>query len=610
MNKIAFLTCFFLFLFSLLSSQEISISASVDRTTVGQSEEFSLMVTISGKEADKIQAPLLPKMEFVNLGVSTSSQSSISIVNGVMNQSVSKTYRYSLSPKRVGTFPIPSISIAFKGKTYQSAPIQIQVVKGSTQRQQPRAQQLQSPFGFPSFFDEPDQDNTPQQNYADATFIVGTPSKTKVYKGEPVLVNYRLYTQQRLTGVNLGEIKDYAGYGKELVYTASQLRLENATYNGKTYGSILLQTVVLTPNKTGTITIPLMTVVADAQRTNGGFFGFGMTDRLNLQSKPQSIRVLPLPEQGNPADFTGAIGRYSISSSIDKTQIKAGESLVYTITISGSGNINQFTVPALAEIPNLRFMTPEVNNQVKNGVEGVKTIKYLVLAQEKGSYDIPPYSFSYFDNSKGVYVTILSSGHHLEVLEGESYPMQAGLLQTAVKQENKDIDFISDDKNFSLQTPIFNQTWYWLLLILFLMTLPFAFRMSKEQKKLSLNPEYSRQKLANKILSKYLKKATLYSNTNNPLFYSSAQNGLVQFISDKLRISKGASTEELMTDLKDKGCPAELLEALGTFFTRCNEARFMPGGFSEQQISADFQILRNIVTEFSHSKKKRQGGWL
>jgi hypothetical protein len=608
MYKVILSYILIMFMGTFLSAQEININANVDRTTVGQSEEFALMVTISGKEADKIAAPQLPKMEFVNLGVSVSSQSSYSIVNGVASSSVSKTYRYSLSPKKIGTYYIPAIAVSFKGKTYQTVPIKMQVVKGNTQKATPPRQQQQ--FPFPSFFNEPGQNEQPQQNYADATFIVGTPSKTRVYKGEPVLVSYRLYTQQRLTSLSIGDIKDYTGYGKENVYTASQLQLENTTYNGKTYGSILLQTVVLTPNQSGVITIPTMTIVADVQRQGGGFFGFGMTERLNFQSKAKVIRVIPLPDAGKPSDFTGAIGRYNINSSIDKTQIKAGESFVYTITISGAGNISQFTAPPLSEIPNLRFMTPEVNNQVKNGVEGTKTVKYLVLAQEKGSYDIPPYKFSYFDNSKGVYVTEQAPSHHIEVLEGESYPMQSGLLQTAVKQENRDINFIIDNKHFGNTVPFFKQTWYWVVIILLLISLPFSYRWSKEQERLSMNPEYSRQKLADKILSRYLKQATLYSKMTNPLFYTAAQNGLIQFISDKLRIAKGSSTEELLDQLKVKGCPAELHEMLGAFFNRCNEARFMPGGYTDQKIKADFEVLCNIVIEFGHSKKKRQGGWL
>ncbi|HPT71506.1 MAG TPA: BatD family protein [Candidatus Cloacimonadota bacterium] len=608
MKKASLFLLFMICIAAWLNAQDVSISANVDRTTVGQSDEFSLMVTISGKDADRIQAPQLPKMEFVNLGVTTSSQSSISIVNGVMNSSVSKTYRYSLSPKRMGTTTIPPISMTYKGRTYQTVPIKIQVVKQSTAPRQQSRQQQQFPFS--SFFDEPDEYNTPQQSYSDATFIVGTPSKTKVFKGEPVLVSYRLYTTQRLNALNLGDIKDYPGYGKEQVYTASKLNLEKAKYNGKTYESILLQTIVLTPNKTGIITIPTMSATAEAQRNGGGFWGFGIPERLNIQSKSANIRVLPLPEQGKPSNFTGAIGHYSINSSIDKTQIKAGESFVYTIVISGAGNISQFTIPPMPEIQNLRFMTPEVNNQVKNGVEGTKIIKYLVLAQEKGNYEIPPMSFSYFDNKTGQYITLQSPSHSIQVLEGDSYPMQTGILQTAVKQENRDIDFISNNRNFRNHVPISKHAWYWLLVILILLSLPVGYRWSSEQEKLSLNPEYSRSKLADKILSRYLKQATVYSSMANPLFYSAAQNGLIRFISDKLRIAKGSSTEELLTQLKEKGCPADLLHTLESFFTRCNEARFMPGGYTDQQIRDDYQVLRDIVTEISRSRRKRQGGWL
>ena len=106
-----------------LSAGELSIKATVDKTTVSLDDTVSYTVTLSGGNED-VPAPSLPK--FVNLSlVSNYRSSNISIING--QASVSSSVTYILKPQAVGAASIGAASLVFNGKTYWADPIEVKV---------------------------------------------------------------------------------------------------------------------------------------------------------------------------------------------------------------------------------------------------------------------------------------------------------------------------------------------------------------------------------------------------------------------------------------------------------------------------------------------------
>ena len=127
----------FLFLQPNLFAQEFNVS--VNETTVADNERFQVSFVFSGKSISNLKNFLAPS--FTNfLVLSGPNQStSIQIINGA--QTASLTYSYILQPERVGTFSIGKASIQQDGQTFETKPLQMEVVKGSTKPKQNNTQQ-------------------------------------------------------------------------------------------------------------------------------------------------------------------------------------------------------------------------------------------------------------------------------------------------------------------------------------------------------------------------------------------------------------------------------------------------------------------------------------
>lgn len=123
---------------------ELEVQSYVDRTTVGLDDYLKFTVEVTGSKANKASIPSLSGLKgFRNLGASTSSSSSYSVVNGKMTSSVSASTTFTLQPLATGEQILPPVSVQFKGKTYTTKPIRIKVKEGSTEPAPPVSQQMQ-----------------------------------------------------------------------------------------------------------------------------------------------------------------------------------------------------------------------------------------------------------------------------------------------------------------------------------------------------------------------------------------------------------------------------------------------------------------------------------
>ena len=114
--------------------------------------------------------------------------------------------------------------------------------------------------------------------------------------------------------------------------------------------------------------------------------------------------------------------------------------------------------------------------------------------------------------------------------------------------------------------------------------------------------DYIRQKQANRILKKYMKEASILAAQDDPGFYAAAQLGLSSYLADKLKEPRGSSTENIISKMSLKNISEELIEKIKTLFETCDQARFMPGGFSKEKIETDFQLIKETINEITKCK--------
>ncbi|MDP8232728.1 MAG: BatD family protein [Candidatus Zophobacter franzmannii] len=583
-----------------LFSSDLKVASSVNSDTIGLQDQLNYKVIVSGEDGNKVSTPSLRTVPgFSLLDTRSSTQSSFSWVNGKTTTSFTKTFTYTLSPRKEGDYTIPAVSFDFKGSTYNTKPIQVKVVKGTTNTSKARTRRSRSVFD--NFYEEPAKTSSPDGE----TFLVAKPNKKSVFKGEPIKVDYTLYTTQNVSGLSISDEKDYPGYGKDEIYTARELRMNIKEYNGKNYRGILLKRVKLMPNSTGKVTAPTLELEVTLGQDFGSFWSTGSPRRKLVRNAPININVKELPTAGKPTSFNGAIGKFTLTGEMNKTELKAGDSFQYTIEIKGTGNISQFSAPEFPEIQNMRVMTPEVQNEALDTANAKKIVKYLVIAQEKGNYTLPSIEFSYFNPVLKKYMRPKTKQYNIKVTEGDSrFSNSVGYVQSSVNLEGRDIKYIISATRVPMFKTFFSTLWYWLLVIISISLYPITLYYVREQDKLAGDADLLRQKNASKILKKYLALASDHANKRRPEFYAAAHNGLIQYLTDKLRIPKGLTTEEIMSNMRNKAVEVKLIVELSEFFKICNQARFMPGGFTGTQINNHFSSLKKLVQEISRLKIK------
>ena len=146
-------------------------------------------------------------------------------------------------------------------------------------------------------------------------------------------------------------------------------------------------------------------------------------NRINktISAGKRSINVKPLPAEGKPDDFAGAVGDFDFNVSVNKNTLDANESFELTTSISGNGNLKLFELPNVTLPNSLEVYEPERSEKVRttrSGMNGSVTEKYTVVPQFKGNYPIRPLTFSYFDPKTETYKTLSSNEIIIDVENG------------------------------------------------------------------------------------------------------------------------------------------------------------------------------------------------
>ena len=161
---------------------------------------------------------------------------------------------------------------------------------------------------------------------------------------------------------------------------------------------------------------------------------FSQEERFELKSRPPRVGVLPLPDDGRPAGFDGAVGSgLGLTREVDGTP-RAGEPVGVRFTLSGRGNVALWPPPFLRWPPGLQVYpegTDEKLDLVGGVLGGTKTFRYLVVPDSAGTLPIPTVTYHYFDPEPATY----QRGEVRGVRIPDNVRIASGLSPRAVKPE-------------------------------------------------------------------------------------------------------------------------------------------------------------------------------
>jgi len=586
-------------------AQDPGFVATADRSTVGATEQFQVSFTLSGADVNSARNFKAPDFGQLVVLSGPSSSTNIQIVNGQITGSL--TYSYAVYARTPGKYVIGAATVEYRGNTLRTQPLQIEVTQASPQQQQGKTGQQES------------------QEIGDNLFIRATADKQRVKQGEQVTIIYKLYTRVQVSGYDLSKAPVYQGFWAEEIEQPRQPAVTTEMHDGKQYRVATIRKTALFPTQSGKLSVAPLEVRCAVQlqrrRTNDpfdAFFNDPFFSRLqnveqNFSSNALSITVDPLPSDA-PEGFTGAVGRFTMSATVDNKEVKTGDPVTLKITVSGSGNVKLLTLPKPTLPADVEAYEPKISEEITRDdgiIRGRKVAEYLIIPRNAGQRFIEPVTFTYYDLEKRSYTPLRSPRFELTISQGrDAGPGVSMASKSDVRLLGEDIRFIklspgelrnADRSPFSGGMVILG-----LILPPFLFIGAFVYR--KRVEKISGNVRRLRFEKAGKEATRRLKQAKkLLAQGNTESYHAEVARALTGYLEDKLHISKASFTvDQALHVLERGGVSSEAVSGVKSCLERAEFARFAPSAdtkTSRQELLEGTAQAINAI-EKTYQKKK------
>lgn len=574
-----------IFMFSCTVVQaQVKFDAKVSKKRLGINERLRIDFEMN-QDGDNFNPPDFRGFKVVggpNQSVSNS------WING--KRSYSKTYSYFLSPEKRGAVTIGQATIEISGEVYKTLPIDVEVTAAVA---------------------VPKDGNNAEYVASENVHLVAEVSDANPYLNEAITVVYKMYVSKDVSITSSWREIDtpkYEDFWSQNIDSQGNYKVYDGKYKGEDYRYVVLRTTVLYPQKTGKLSIEPLTldVPIDVPGNRRDLFGRRLTTRVNktISAGNRTITVKPLPIEGKPDGFAGAVGNFQFKLSTNKNSLDANEALELKTTVSGDGNLKLFDLPSLKLPSALEVYEPERDEKVRtnrSGMTGSIADTYTVVPQFKGVYPIRPLTFSYFDPKTETYKTITSQEIVINVENGpvtaqnnQNVQTQTGKQEVvASKEQFKYIKLKANLKPMQ-QDVFFKSPLFWSLVGGPFLLIPLFIIAGKKRKDRLADIQGNKLRKADKLARKYLSEAKKNSG-NQVVFYESMERALHNYLKAKLSIETSDFSKERISKLllEREVQPDTVTEFIG-LLTSCEFARYTPT--SDVTIQSDYNKAVSTIT--------------
>jgi hypothetical protein len=487
-----------------------------------------------------------------------------------------------LAPKK-GRFTIPGATAIINGKKMRSNAVRIAVKPG-----------------VPGMYNiDPDDIDTeeesvlhPGENIKDKIeknlFLRVETSKNTCYVGEPLMVVYKAYSRLNASS-QVMKRPSLTGFSVMEMVDAYDGKPEIEKLNGRSFYTNLVRKVQLFPLQEGKYTLDpaevesvihfIKTDEPAGKKRSGSLFNRNATPlfptainhRTILRTEPTTITVKPLPTANQPADFSGAVGRFSLIVKAPASPIHKGDLAKIQVTISGSGNLSLLTPPVIHWPKGVDTAEPTVKENINKynfPLSGSKTFEYSFAAPDTGVYVIPAVHFPYYDPAEKKYRTASSDSITLHVLPGAPHAATEA------------------DKDAVNQAPGISPRYYWfaciaLIIVACIVVQFILLRKAKKKEVVKPAPPAPVQE----VISPQKRVTELLANARLALqfhrqqaFYQEVQQALWQFVAETYQVLPSKMNKYHISQLlTEKEVPAETIRNFLAILDECEWALYTPG---------------------------------
>ena len=437
----------------------IAVRSSISSPTVRPGSSVRLSVTVIADRSVDVTEPSVGNIPGFRISFGGQIQGSSTTLQVVEDSSgrrrmepvTKKTveFQYDLEAQEEGTFQIPKFRVSVNGKAYETAPFKVTVTAAAPpsrpsspfdeEDSSPFAQQFQQllrnrgMLGPQGLDDEPEEDSQfapgsggvhrepsipPSVNGKELYFVHLDLDKKTAYEGEQVTATWYLYTRATITNLDRVKFPDLKGFWKEVIEEVPALNFSQTVINGVVYRKALLASHALFPIKPGTAVIDEYKLKATIVPVNNFGFGFGQSLNLTRASDRVRIQVKPLPREGRPPHFSGAVGDFKVSTSLGSQQFAVNQPFAWKIRFEGRGNAKLIELPPLEFPPGLELYDKKEDSKFAKDGTSYKEFEVLVIPRVAGAVKIPSFEFAQFNPKLEKYMSQKVPEQEIQVQSG------------------------------------------------------------------------------------------------------------------------------------------------------------------------------------------------
>lgn len=556
--------------------------------TMGQTTDLEVVV----EHARSTGAPSIGNVDGLTVQYA-GPETQVAIVNGQVSQSV--THHFTITPQREGTFTIGPITVPHEGGTVSAGTVRLQVRAGAP--------------------------GTAAQPGDDQLALAMTTPRTTVWLHERLPIQVQL----RVGAVRVGDVQypEIPADGVAFEQLAEPTQRSEATNAGTV--QVVDFRSALTPLRSGPITVGPATMRLSILAQRQGrrtIFQPGLTRQpVQLTTEPLQLEVRPLPDAERPADFSGAVGVFTLDVRATPLELTQGDPVTLTITLRGEGNLASATPPALAATDTLRVYPPQAANVQANaassGPQLERVYEQVVIPQGSGAVTLPPLRFSFFDPGTGAYRTVAPKPVALTIRPSaratEAPQIVGGApVERAAKPAEalgRDIVFIKDAPG--ALTPTGEHRWghplFWLLQLMPVGLWLAARTIERRRQRLGTDVRFARFTRAGAAARDGLAAArTALDAGDRTAFYDRVAGAVQDYLSAKLDLPPGGVTAEHAGErLRRAQVPDALADELRAFFGTCEQARFAPSSGADGDMRRTLERADAIVKALERERRLR-----
>ncbi len=580
------------------ANARVEISAEVSSRRISRDDIVVLDVTVTtvvpvrggtlgGSGYDEF---IEPAMEGFNVsGTSTSQSTQITFGSGTAEKVTSHTRKYNLRPTKTGKLRIGPATVRVGNRRYSSRPIVVEVSEG----------QVPPPAG-------PSTDVVPPAEDGSVFVQVHADRKT-VYLGEQINLSWFAYHESQLVGFAPVRIPSFDEFLVEEIYQIGpKTRSERRVIEGREYGVTPLYKKAVFPKKTGTLKISPLEVRLETVRTRYQL----RREAVQRRSAPVELEIKPLPVDGRPDGFSPYnVGDFSISSSVDRNKVKAGEAIVLKLVVEGKGHPADLEIKPLEEIEGFKLRQSEPVVEVESGdvIRGRKVFEYVLIAVESGKREIPPVALAYFNPRSESYHVAETQPLTVEVEGDLKTDTLDGAAAGEVNVLMRSIKPIRTKARIRNRLGYrFHSTWFFNLLVLFppavLLGVFFFFRLRERFNRETDAKRWRRVK--GKIRQRFRTARRKMLDGDGSGFFAEVSRVLLEIVGEKLGENvRGLTSDELQDLLLSKGFGNDLAEEVIRELQVCDFARFAKAASSTEEMEETLKRVRGVCGRIEKTRR-------